>query len=474
MQSEEQKVHLPKLDIEGDNWVMYRDRLLWTMKQFSMKDHIANDSPPAAYTAKGTVRGLASADRWERKEHLIRTALGNSMPDKAFNQIKDTESVKEAWDILRSVYEDHMAALVSDCMKAFRNTKCLEGGNIRTHFHQLAVLRDQLTLLGQTITDRDYLDTLLTSIPRSFEGSISSLNGTSFLTKTKITADSFRAFLLDEYERHILMEKEDAKAGKKEGKDGKDEAFAADSTKKKDKDKRKVECHNCHKKGHMKADCWAKGGGREGQGPRQRGRASDSAASALAAKDKDAIKAWVVIDRMDLEESWAAIEEVSGPEDFRLTTAAAARHTLAQAGRVRGSAPELYDSGASRHMLPLRNRFVTYQEILPRPITVADKRVFYAIGTGDIIIDIPNGESSTPIRLKEALHAPDMGATIVSISRIIKAGFSICFKAQSCKIKDLCDKVIGVIPASDNGLYKVNRVYAAIMAPEHVDLVVMH
>ena len=85
MQSEEQKAHLPKLDIEGDNWVMYRDRLLWTMKQFSMKDHIANDSPPAAYTAKGTVGGLTSTDRWECEEHLIRTALGNSMPDEAFN-----------------------------------------------------------------------------------------------------------------------------------------------------------------------------------------------------------------------------------------------------------------------------------------------------------------------------------------------------------------------------------------------------
>ena len=40
------------------------------------------------------------------------------------------------------------------------------------------------------------------------------LSGALFLTKTKITADSFKAFLLDEYERHQLMEKEDVKAGK--------------------------------------------------------------------------------------------------------------------------------------------------------------------------------------------------------------------------------------------------------------------
>ena len=104
---------------------------------------------------------------------------------------------------------------------------------------------------------------------------------------------------------------------------------------------------------------------------------------------------------------------------------------------MQGSAPELYDSSASCHMTPLHNHFITYQEILPCPIMVVDKRMFYVIGIGDVIIEVPNGESSTLIRLKNALHALDMGATIVSISHIAKAGFLVCFEGQSCKIKDL-------------------------------------
>jgi hypothetical protein len=254
------------------------------------------------------------------------------------------------------------------------------------------------------------------SILHSFEGLIASLNGTLFFTKTKITADSFRAFLLDKYKHCILMEKEDAKAGKKEGKDSKDEAFATDSTKKKDKHKHKVECHNCHKKGHMKAGCWAKGGSKEGQGPRQQGRVSDSVALASAGKDKDAIEAWVIIDGADSKESWTAIEEVTDLEHLQLTITAAGRSVLMQVGQVWTAAPELYDSGASQHMMPLCNHFVTYQKIMLHLIMAADKRVFYAIGIGDVIIDVPNGESSTQITLKDVLHALDMGATIVSIS----------------------------------------------------------
>ena len=37
----------------------------------------------------------------------------------------------------------------------------------------------------------------------------------------------------------------------------------------------KGDCNNCGKQGHKKADCWAKGGGKEGQGPKGKGKKKD-------------------------------------------------------------------------------------------------------------------------------------------------------------------------------------------------------
>ena len=37
--------------------------------------------------------------------------------------------------------------------------------------------------------------------------------------------------------------------------------------------KKNITCHNCHKKGHYKHECWAPGGGKEGQGLKQKGKA---------------------------------------------------------------------------------------------------------------------------------------------------------------------------------------------------------
>jgi len=67
-----------------------------------------------------------------------------------------------------------------------------------------------------------------------------------------------------------------------------------------------------------------------------------------------------------------------------------------------------------------------------------------------------------------------MGITIVSVNRIAKAGYSVTFKENTCQIRNKAGKLIGTITASKNGLYKVERVYAAATPDERVDLATLH
>ncbi len=315
--------------------------------------------------------------------------------------------------------------------------------------------------MGKAVDDADYTDTLLASLPASYDGTVSSISASARLGSKTLTAEIFEQLVIDEYERRQVKDKHV---------ESKDEALSADSSKKggkgKGRDKKNVECYNCHKKGHFKSECWKKGSGDEGGGP-QRGKGSKDGAKDDAAPAEE---------RQE-PEAWALMEDVQEPADNQRpdAAAAAAGSILAQAEQARsGIATELYDSGASRHMSPFRDRFVSYSAIPPRAITAADKRVFYAIGTGDLEIEVPNGESSTRIILKDVLHAPDMGTTIVSVNRIAKAGYSVTFKDNACQIRNKADKIIGSIPASQNGLYKVERVFAAATPEERVDLVTLH
>ena len=290
----------------------------------------------------------------------------------------------------------------------------------------------------------------MSSLPPSYENACMLINVSAHLNPLKLTPDALQLYMLDEYKVRML----------KNNKETKDEAFTADSSKK--KSKRDIECHNCHKRGHIKANCWAQGGGKEGQGPNHNRGTSRSAATQA---EENALEAWV------------AIEEVEECQDVTLGTKAAATAGSSPAWAEHGNgASELYDLGASRHMSPYRERFVTYHSIPPRAITTADKRIFYAVGTGDLQIEVPNGSSTTAVLLKDALHTPDMGVTIVSISRIAKAGYAVSFEGDSCKIKNRSGAVIGTIPATSNGLYKVDRAYVAAAAAmlERADMLTLH
>ena len=123
------------------------------------------------------------------------------------------------------------------------------------------------------------------TLPPSSDTACSSVNARTHLMQSKITSDTFQAYILDEYELCELRSNK---------KDSKDKAFTADASKK--KPKKDIECHNCHKCGHIKADCWAKGGGKEGQRPKCNNCANMSMA---AAAEEPELGAWVAIQNVE-------------------------------------------------------------------------------------------------------------------------------------------------------------------------------
>jgi hypothetical protein len=76
------------------------------------------------------------------------------------------------------------------------------------------------------------------------------------------------------------------------------------------------------------------------------------------------------------------------------------------------------------------------------------------MGSGDIMIEVPNGRNPSNIRLTEVLYCPDIGYTLVSIGRIDDAGYSTTFANGKCEIKDRTGNVVGTIPKF-KGLYRV-------------------
>jgi hypothetical protein len=131
------KITLSKLLPDGMNWVTYCDCFLYMLDSGRLCEHIQHITTPTSYTAAGNIDGVTPDDHWAKEEGMIRTLIGKSIPDLAFNKIKSHAAVKDIYNTLKSVYEDHSSALVADLIRHFQNKKCRENESIHTHLEQL-------------------------------------------------------------------------------------------------------------------------------------------------------------------------------------------------------------------------------------------------------------------------------------------------------------------------------------------------
>lgn len=150
--------------------------------------------------------------------------------------------------------------------------------------------------------------------------------------------------------------------------------------------------------------------------------------------------------------------------------------SLSETAKATGSQPQggIIDMGATRHFSTDQSSMQNYAEINPKPIKAVDGRTFQAIGQGDLVVRLPNGDNETTVTLKDTLYAPSMPFTLISVSRLNKAGFSLHVKNGLCKILSPTRRVITQIPET-HGLYHVeNRNEHALSAKAQVTLTELH
>ena len=330
-------IHLPKLAEDRSNWIIYRNHITWTMNMRGLRDHLMSETITKAYTDAGTVGGLSADQCWERDGFRASSILEAMIPDDLFHKIQDTKTVKEVWAKLKAEYEGQSRSVMVDLGRKFTSTHCGEDDNIHTHFTKLANIHEKLSAIGRKVSHNEYISVLVVSLPDCYDGPINSLINACNATKTNLTHTAVIRAATREYEKRSLQKENQAQ----------DEAFAAADAKSKKKD---VECFNCKKHGHYKSECWAKGGGDEGGGPKKSSNKSKTKVgkdAANTAEDSDSSdsgdESWVVID--DTDGSMATIVKVDGASSEGESCDQQSAYLASLA--LTGTEAELYNSGTS-------------------------------------------------------------------------------------------------------------------------------
>jgi hypothetical protein len=276
---------VPRLEAGGVNWVVYKDRFLWSVDARGLLEHVdGSEREPvcpvkprmvprkdserketevfvqAAYTQeeeRGIKEWKAELKEWKRGEAIVKQQIAATIPDSLFMKIRNKGTALEIWDALRGDFQNKSRMVAVDLRRRLQQERCAEKGDVREHFSKLRLMREDLAAMGHAPGDDELYAIILGSLPYSFEPFISALNATSSVLGTILSPDELMNAFTDEYDRRNI-----GKSSKKE----ENVAFSADNGGK-GRDFKRGNCYNCDKPGHRKDDCWAVGGGKEDQKP---------------------------------------------------------------------------------------------------------------------------------------------------------------------------------------------------------------
>ena len=239
MMSNDYKFNIMKLAADGSNWVTYRDCMRYALDTRGWTDHLTHTSMTQAHKDAGDVGGVKPEARWKADEAAVRQLIVASVPDSVFNRIKGSANAKSVWDELKTIFEGRTRNLLIDLGRKLQNTRCGEDDDVHAHFEALANFCKQLAAMGQTISDEQYTNILMSSLPSSYDANISIITTNADMNSTTITPTTIIRIITDKYDKHELK--------KSKSKSTQDEAFAAETQKTKKKNKKDIECFNCHK-----------------------------------------------------------------------------------------------------------------------------------------------------------------------------------------------------------------------------------
>ena len=206
---------VPKLEAGSTNWVVYKDRFLWSVDARGLLEHVdgserepvcpvkprmvprrdsegkeTRDFVQAAYTQeeeKSIEEWKAELKEWKQGEAIVRQQIAATIPDSLFMKIRDKGTGLEIWEALQRDFQNKSWMVAMDLRCRLQQERCVKKGDVRAHFAKLHTMREDLAAMGHTPDDDEFYAIILGSLPSSFEPFISALNATSSVLGTVLS-----------------------------------------------------------------------------------------------------------------------------------------------------------------------------------------------------------------------------------------------------------------------------------------------
>ena len=188
------------LEVDGGNWPIFRIKFKVHVNSVGLGEHFLKDNYPAdSYEdveAKptrepnesdgdhkkrvdvwndGEAKWKERIRVWRKEDAKARAALGGVVPDSIYMEISEFKKFHEMWEAVEVHIERITPRLKSNLKRRLSQMHCNEKDNVIAHLQEMEWIYQQLASLNAKISDEDYVDAIIRSLPRSYSNLVTTL-----------------------------------------------------------------------------------------------------------------------------------------------------------------------------------------------------------------------------------------------------------------------------------------------------------
>jgi len=194
---------VPKLDATGVNWAIFSVRFQDAVEAKNFWGHFDGTSTCPTLSNPPKTDETAAKTQWEKNEQSAKLLLTQKISDSTLMRVHSKTTVRERWVAIVTEYTDKGTYAQTELRTKFLESRCPEKGNVRKFLEGLRVKREELAQVGVDIENKDYLSTIVGSLPFALSNFASSqLTAVCMFSTTKtIDLDMLISLLVEESDR---------------------------------------------------------------------------------------------------------------------------------------------------------------------------------------------------------------------------------------------------------------------------------
>lgn len=384
----------------AENYISWRIQIADVLNDLGLWEYVDETSTEPADATLALV--------WRKNDRKVLTVIRLWVTSEMMTYVLSATTSKAAYDALANVFNVQGGLAKVLARRKFLRYQIEEGASMEEEIRKIRKLKEELVLLGQTITDDEFSLTILTALPPTWDPFISSVGAVT------VSSDLIGRILQEDTRRRERPSSDTSLVTT---------SRAVNQRGRRSKFRKGVYCHNCGREGHIRPEC---------RSPKDNANAGQSRAHVV-------------------EEEPPAVPD----EEYCFVTEDNLSFSLTSKGEV-----WLGDTASQSHIMRDKSLFTDYIDTPHGTIKGAGTCPALGKGTAQIVFITKTGRIS--IVLRDAIYAPEMPYNLISLGRLTSAGLSYMGSGDHLRILH-GNRVIGV-GAKHGNLYRITVAPRAIKA----------